>query len=160
MRRKLHFYWCLRWCVMLQCSYPFLKSLLPVKMVLEWHRIVGEKNMNVPRRYRHCVQFLDFHFSVVLSVCCTCRAHCWYVFWDFYLLFLREKLWVFFVAKLSSNSSSSGDWCQDALKAYIYYVLCWKFDFKKAKKKPQSEKTHCSQFSETSKYAWLTGRLK
>lgn len=47
---------------------PFLKFSLPLKMVLECQRILGEKNTNVPRR--HPVVF-GFRFSFLCGLLCV-----------------------------------------------------------------------------------------
>lgn len=60
---------------------------------------------------------LDFHFFVVFSVLYKCWGTLLVCVLGLLFIFKGEA--IFFVAKLSSNSSSSGDGYQDTLKVCI-----------------------------------------
>lgn len=134
---------------------PLPRIFATCEMVLECQRILGEKSINVPRR--HPVVF-GFRFSFLCGLLCV-LYRCWgtLLVCVLGLLFIFKGEAIFFVAKLSSNSSSSGDGYHDTIKVYILNFIKAENLILKGKKK--SEKTYCSQLFENSKYVWLTDGL-
>lgn len=127
---------------------PLPRIFTTCEMVLECQRILGEKSINVPRR--HPVVF-GFRFSFLCGLLCV-LYRCWgtLLVCVLGLLFIFKGEAIFFVAKLSSNSSSSGDGYHDTIKVYILNFIKAENLILKGKKK--SEKTYCSQLFENSKY--------